>query len=109
MLDSALETGLMFAGERALIEPDCADADLFPAGAVFISRRGETIGSVQSLQCVHLHDHAAAHLLPCIVSRHAAALDKPGRRSKVDITRMQLSRCMPVQPRRSFDPAVHMR
>jgi len=54
MLDSALETGLMFASDRALIEQDCADADLFPAGAVFISRRGETIGSVQSLKCAPL-------------------------------------------------------
>ena len=55
MLDSALETGLMFASDRALIEPDCADADLFPAGAVFISKRGETIGSVQSLKCASHH------------------------------------------------------
>ena len=68
MLDTALETGLMFASDRALIEPDCADADLFPAGAVFISKRGETIGSVQSLKCAA--DHAitrcpltAAHVL----------------------------------------------
>eukprot|EP00884_Botryococcus_braunii_P020554 jgi/Botrbrau1/7182/Bobra.0300s0012.1 len=41
--------GLLFSSDRAMIEGECADADVFPAGSLFVSFPGETTGELTNL------------------------------------------------------------
>jgi hypothetical protein len=45
-----LGDGLLFSSDRSLIEKECADADFFPAGTLFVSAPGETTGTISNIR-----------------------------------------------------------
>lgn len=47
-----LSEGVLFASDRALIDSECADADAFPPGAVFVSEDFSTSGSLSNISTV---------------------------------------------------------
>jgi hypothetical protein len=62
-----LSEGVMFASSKAIIDGECADADDFPPGAVFVSEDFSTLGTLTPISSEGADEAAAQQELLCRV------------------------------------------